>query len=470
MRHVNPRSPCHALPPSHATIPWLIVKRVLVVLFLGVLMAALDIAILGPVIPAIREAYSLGERGVSWVFTVWVLANLVGVPVMSKLADGFGRKRIYLLDIGLFGLGAGIVALSWSFPVLLVGRALQGFAVSGLFPVAGAFVGDSFPPERRGRAFGVLGSVFGVAFIIGPILAGILLLVGWRWVYAMFVPVSLLIAWFGMRNLPQTGTERGKTFDAAGLVALALVLLSLAAGISLDLPALVGAALVFLVLFVLAERRGERLGHDVILRLGLLRNRQVSIACVQAVGAGISEAAFIYFPTLAVLAFGVTKSEASFMLLPLMLAVALGSPLVGRLLDVWGSRRVVVACNVVLAAGMFCVSFAPGHKVWFYVGSVLIGTGLAGLMGSALSYILIHEARKAERAVSQGLITLFISVGQLITGAAVGAVAASMVDPISGYTAAFAGIGVLTLGMAGVGLLLKGAPAERAQLNRYTED
>ena len=446
-------------------------KRILTVLFLGVLMAALDIAILGPVIPAIREAYDLGERGVSWVFTIWVLANLVGVPVMSKLADSFGRKRIYLMDIGLFGLGAGMVALSWSFPVLLVGRAIQGLAVSGLFPVAGAFVGDSFPPERRGRAFGVLGSVFGVAFIIGPIAAGMLLLVGWRWVYAVFVPVSLLIAWFGMRNLPKTGIRPDrKTFDAAGLVTLALALVSLAAGISLEVPLLIAMALAFLLLFVFAERRGERLGHDVILRLGLLKNRQVSIACIQAVGAGISEAAFIYFPTLAVLAFGVTKSAASFMLLPLMLAVALGSPLAGRLLDVWGSRRVVIACNAVLAGGMFSVSFAPDHAVWFYGGSVMIGLGLAGLMGSALSYILIHEARKAERAVSQGLITLFISVGQLLTGTAVGAIAASTSDPVLGYTTAFAGIGALTLFMAGIGLLLKNAPAERAGLHRYSND
>lgn len=445
-------------------------KRILAVLFLGVLMAALDIAILGPVIPAIREAFQLGERGVSWVFTIWVLANLVGVPIMSKLADGYGRKRMFLFAVGLFGLGAGIVALAWAYPLLLCGRALQGFAVSGLFPVAGAFVGDSFPPERRGRAFGVLGSVFGVAFIIGPILAGVLLLIGWRWVYALFVPISLLVAWFGLRNLPRTSTERGKTFDAAGLGALALVLLSLAAGISLEMLPLLGASVIFLIVFVVAERRGERLGHDVILRLGLLRNRQVAIACVQAVGAGISEAAFIYFPTLAVLAFSVTKSDASFMLLPLMLAVALGSPLVGRLLDKLGSRRVVVGCNVLLAAGMFCVSFAPGHAAWFYGGSVLIGVGLAGLMGSALSYILIHEARKAERAVSQGLITLFISVGQLITGATVGAVAASMSDPMTGYTTAFAGIGILTLGMAGVGLLLKPASSERAGLYRYDQD
>lgn len=453
--------------------------KILTVLFLGVLMAALDIAILGPAIPAIRGQFSLTEREVSWVFTAWVLANLVGVPVMSKLADRFGRKRMYLAVVGLFAGGALVVAVSPSFDVLLIGRSMQGFAVSGIFPVAGAFVGDTFPPQRRGRAFGVLGSVFGVAFLVGPVLAGMMLMVGWRYLYLAFLPLAALILILGWWLLPRSKPAVARPFDVRGLVFLAGFLLALAYGISIvdtsdvarslmspQILISLAAVVLFLPLFI----RAERMAEDPILRLDLFRNRQVRLACVLATGAGINEAAFIFFPTLAVLAYGVSTSEAAFMLIPLMLSVAIGSPIIGRILDVTGSRAVVIACNVLLVAGMAGVSLAPGSRVAFYASSVAIGLGLAGLMGSALSYILIHEAARAERTVSQGLITLFISLGQLMTGAAVGAVAASSADILTGYKTAFLGISVFSMLMVGVSLFLKGRSSEQSVVKAEATD
>lgn len=438
--------------------------RVLAVLFLGVLMAAMDIAILGPALPAIQETFGLTERVVSWAFTAWVFANLVGVPIMSKLADIFGRRNVYLFDIGLFAVGAAVVAAAPSFTVLLVGRCMQGFAVSGVFPVAGAVVGDAVRPERRGRALGVLGSVFGVAFIIGPILAGLMLMLGWRWLYLVNIPLAVLVIVLGLFVLPTSRSKERKPIDWRGLVALAGALFGLAYALSMmdtDNPASnlteprimlsLAAVVILLPAFILFERRAR----DPVLRLDLLRNRQVAIACLLATGAGISEASFIYFPTLAVLAYGVDASTASFMLLPLVVAVAVGSPLAGRLLDRIGSRAIVLGGYAVLAVGMAGIAMDPGSRTVFYGSSVLIGLGLAGLMGSALSYILLHEARKAERAVSQGIITLFISIGQLLAGAAVGAAASSAVNRLSGFQSAFWGIAVFCVLMVLVGLFLK---------------
>jgi len=448
-------------------------RSVLTVLFFGVLMAAMDIAILGPAIPAIREAFGLDDRLVSWVFSAWVLANLVSVPVMTKLADRFGRKRLYLLDVALFGSGSLIVALSPSFGVLLVGRVMQGMAASGIFPVAAAVIGAVIPVERRGRAFGLIGSVFGVAFIIGPILAGVMLSFGWRWLYLFNVPVAVGILLMGARILPRSRAESAAPLDWKGLVALAGLLLSLAYALSAfdtsDIAGSLGSwriglalatATLLLPVFISVERRAQ----DPVLRLDLFRNRQVALASVNAIGAGINEAAFIFFPTIVVLAHGVSTSEAAFMLLPMMTAVALGSPLAGRLLDRTGSKFIVLLSNLLLVLGMLGVAISPSSASVFYMGSAMIGLGMAGLLGSSLNYILIHEARKQEKAISQGLISLNISIGQLVSAAAVGAVAASAADPLEGYSNAFLMIVMITLFVVAASFFLRNKDEEQTAI------
>ena len=153
--------------------------RLLAVLFGGVLMGALDIAIVGPALPAIQEEFGVDSRGLSWVFNIYILLGLLSAPLMSKLSDRYGRRDIYLLDIALFALGSLVVASAPNFWVLLSGRAIQAFGAGGILPVASAVIGDIFPPKRRGPALGLIGAVFGAAFLLGPLLGGILL--HWSW-------------------------------------------------------------------------------------------------------------------------------------------------------------------------------------------------------------------------------------------------------------------------------------------------
>ncbi|MBT6598890.1 MAG: MFS transporter, partial [Bacteroidetes Order II. Incertae sedis bacterium] len=331
-------------------------------------------------------------------------------------------------------------------------------------------IGDAFEPEKRGRAFGVLGSVFGVAFIIGPILAGFILLIGWRWLYLLFVPVSILVIILGWRILPSTKAKENTPLDLLGLSTLAAILLALSYGLSVldtgDLWAsLFGGRVLLSILIVSALIPvffwAERRAVDPVIRTDLFRNKQVSVTLLVAIGAGMNEAAFIFFPTIAVLAYGVTSSQASFMLLPLMLAVAIGSPIAGRILDRTGSKFIVLICNVMLGLGMLGIATSPSSKTVFYVSSVLIGLGLAGLMGSALSYILLHEARKQERAISQGVITLFISIGQLLAAATVGSIAASSNVELEGYQSAFLVLAVVTMLITGMSFRLKNRLLEK---------
>jgi MFS family permease len=444
--------------------------RILLVLFLGVLMAALDIAIVGPALPALREHYELTERSVAWVFNVFVLFNLLGLPLMARLSDVTGRRRMYLVCVSLFALGSLIVAAGPPFGVLLAGRAIQGLGASGIFPVASAVVGDVIAPERRGRALGLLGAVFGVAFIIGPIIAGILLLVGWQWLFLVNLPLAALVFAYGLRVLPSVRIQTESRLDWPGILLLGALLALFAYGInqvdtdrfgeSLTSPGVwpyLACSLILLPFFTLTERRSA----NPLLRLDLFRSRQVVIASLLGVGAGLTEAAFVFMPTMAVSAFGVTKSTASFMLLPLVFAVAIGSPVAGRLLDRLGSKAIVLASTAVLSAGLAVMGLVPVSRATFYTASVLIGAGLSGLLGSSLSYILLHEAHQAERTVAQGVVTLAITIGQMTGAALIGAVVASAGQGTGGYTAGFTGIAVVALILTGLSFGLKNRTAER---------
>lgn len=210
-------------------------NSLLAVLFAGVLMGALDIAIVGPALPAIEAEFGLTSRESSWIFTVYVLTNLVGTPLMARLSDFFGRRAVYTLDVTLFAVGSLVVAASHGsalFAVLLLGRAIQGLGAGGIFPVASAVIGDTFPPERRGSALGLIGAVFGLAFLVGPVIGGLLLGFGWQWLFLINLPVAAMVVAVGWRLLPRTRAAASGGFDWAGMAALALALTGLALGLN----------------------------------------------------------------------------------------------------------------------------------------------------------------------------------------------------------------------------------------------
>ena len=438
-------------------------RRLLGVLFLGTLLAALDIALVAPALPALREAWGVDERAASWVFTAFVLANLGGLPLMAALADRLGRRTVYLADVALFAAGTAVVATAPTWGVLLAGRVVQGLGASGIFPVAAAVVGDAYPPEARGRALGLLGAVFGVAFLIGPAAGGVLLAVAsWRWLFAATLPLAAVVFVLSARAVPNSRAASPPPLDVVGLVLLTSALGALVVGLSgLDAEAAwlglgrrgVWMPLALVAVLVPALAWTERRAVAPIVRPGLVSRRAVRVACALAVGAGLAEATFVFLSGYGVQAFGLTPSEASYALLPLVGGVAVGSPLAGRLLDRVGVRRVVTAGAATLAAGMAGVAAGPAFALHI-AATVVVGVGLSGILGASLSYILLAEAGADERTVAQGIGTLFVSVGQLAGGAALGAAAASAATPVAGYRLGFSGVAVVALVLVGVARLL----------------
>ncbi len=453
-------------------------NQILSVLFLGVLMGALDIAIVGPALPAIQSYFHVNERTLAWMFTVYVLFNLVGTPLMARLSDLYGRRSIYVLDVVLFGIGSAVVAFSPAFWVVLLGRAIQGFGAGGIFPIASAVIGDTFPVEKRGSALGLIGAVFGLAFLIGPILGGVLLRFSWHWLFLINLPVALVVILLSLRLLPKSHPEDRPVFDWQGMLLLAGALALLAYGLNqIDttnfLKSLLGVSVLpFLILaavlgFWLA--RVEKRSPEPILKPNLFSTRQMKLAYVLSAGAGFGETGVVFMPLLAVAALNVNDRQASFLLLAVVVALAFGSPMSGRLLDRLGSKVVILGGTAVAALGFFLLALLSTSLIGFIGASVLLGLGLSALLGAPLRYILLNEAGADERSAAQGVIAVFTSIGELVGSALIGGLAYSFGSGVRGYSAAFILVAGIFVILALTALFLKTRHAEMATA-RETED
>ncbi len=427
-------------------------NKLLGLLFTGVLMAALDIAIVGPALPAIQKQFNIDERAAAWIFSIYVLFNLVGTPLMAKLADTIGRRSIYIIDIVLFAAGSLIVAISPNFSVLLLGRAIQGFGSGGIFPVASAVIGDTFPQEKRGSALGLIGAVFGIAFIIGPIIAGVLLMFSWHWLFIINLPIAFFIIAGSTKLLNNSNKEIKGKFDLKGMLLLGIMLASITYGfnkidtkeifqslISLDVLPFILIPVILLPFFKATE---EKAGNPV-LRIKLFASKQVILVSLLSIGAGIVEAAIVFVPPLLVATFKVTSSTASFMLFPVVLAMAAGSPTAGRMLDKMGSKAVLITGTILLSIGMFALALNSASLILFYTAASISGIGMGFLLGAPLRYIMLKEARASERASGQGVLTLFTGTGQLFGSALVGAVASSQGGGSTGLQIAYGMVGAI---------------------------
>jgi MFS family permease len=441
----------------------------LAVLFAGVLMAALDIAIVGPALPAIRAAFALDSRALSWVFSVYVLFYVLGAPLLAKLADRLGSRTVFSGSVGLFALGSLLVAAAPAFDVLLAGRAVQAFGAGGIFPVASALIAETVPLERRGRTLGLMGATFGVAFLLGPLLGGLLLHWGWQWLFLINVPIAGALIVAAQRLLPAAAARRPGAFDALGAVLLCVLLAALVTGISQvdggGLPqSLLSSrvwpfallALLFAPVLWLVETRAA----DPVLPPELLRSLQLRVVGAIALAAGLVEAGMVFLPDLAVLGFGVPTPTASLMMLPLVATLLVGAPAAGLLLDLIGPRAVVQGGLILTIAGVGLFALLPLTVASFYAGGATIGLGLSGLLGAPLRYITLQEAGTQRRGAGQGLLTLCLSVGQLLGAALIGGVVDSSASALDGYRAAL----LIVAGLCTAALLLSPILRPRAAM------
>lgn len=417
----------------------------ILLLFGGVFLGALDIAIVGPALPAIQTEMALNARQVASVFSIYILFGLVGAPLLASLSDRHGRRRVYVACLALFGIGSVIVAASGSIEILWLGRAIQAIGGGGTLPVASAVIADTFPVERRGRALGLIGAVFGMAFVIGPLVGAVFLQWSWRWLFVVNLPLVVVLVVASLVLLEDRRSGIARSFDLQGAVLLAIGLGALAYGAAeihfgtenfLGIGARSVTAFVIAVCALYLFWLAERTAGTPIVEPRLLGSAQMRIIGLLGIATGLVEASMVFLPTLAVSALDVEPSRASFMLMPLVAALIAGSIVAGRVLDRVGAKPVIQAGMALTVLGLLLFYFLPNGTANFYFAGIAVGFGLSSLLGAPLRFAALEEGGESGRGASQGLLTVSLSVGRLFGASLTGGVAAAATVAVTGYRSA----------------------------------
>ncbi len=360
-------------------------KLVTASVLLGLFLGAIEATAVAAAMPTV-----VGELGgvehYSWVFSAFLVATTVTVPLYGKLSDRHGRRLIYAVAVGLFCLGSALSGAARSLPQLIVFRALQGLGAGGVFPVAVTVIGDIFNLEERARMQGVFSGVWGLASLIGPALGGVITqLLSWRWVFYLNVPPGIASAIILALYLEERPEPREHRLDLLGVgslvVAVTALLFSLLEGHqlwgwggprNLALLALAGGAAA---LFVRQERRAA----EPMLPIELLRSRLVALAATASAGLGaIIFTASAYVPMYGQGVLLGNAIDAGLLLAPISIGWPVASTLAGRLLLRTGYRNLMVTGGLVaVAGGLVLATVGPGAgRAHVMVAMLVLGCGL----------------------------------------------------------------------------------------------
>lgn len=419
-------------------------RNLILLLFLiGVFMGSLDSGIIGPVLPSIQSTFHITTRESSWMYTFFVIAFMIGSPVMAKFSDFYGRRKIYIIDLLLFGAGSALIACSFNIESIFFGRIIQGFGAGGIFPVAASFIGDYFPVEQRGTALGIIGSVFGISAVVGPLLGAFLIPYGWQWCFTVNIPIAIFLICFTIYILPDLEENKKLSIDWLGTLILTLTAIFLAYGINqidsshflnslISLNVLPFLILFIIFLFILVKI--EKHAKESVIPIHMLHNKEISTACILILFWGIVNSISIFIPSLAIISLGYNNQMASLMLIPLVGTNAIAAPIVGKYLYNIGYKKIMGTGTISLVIGCILLALFNNNLLIFLFSGILMGYGLVTLVGAPMRYLVLSETSAGERGTGQALINMLSSVGQLVGGALIGGLIASFGGTLYGYT------------------------------------
>lgn len=394
--------------------------KVLAIVFLGILMGALDTTIVLLALPTINTALNTTLLSSVWIILIYLLVIAVATTQFGRLGDIYGRSRMFNFGFGVFTVGSLLCGLSSDVLFLIFFRIVQGIGGALLQANSGAIVADTFEPKRRGRAFGYTSVGWSVGAMLGILLGGALTtFVGWQYIFYINVPIGIVATYLGIKYIKDNPKVDAK-IDVLGMVFLTLSLIAIAYGFidiaaegasALNLGMVVGG-LVFLALFFFVENRSK----SPLLDMRIFRENRVltySIFAAFFMSLGYLGVVFIMIMYLQGIR-GLSPLDASLLLVPGYLISSIVSPYMGRLSDKHGARLLATAGLLLIMVTVLVYSTLTTTSSLYIilVASFISGIGISMFFPANSSAIMANADPMHYGSIS-GLSRLMQNIGTL---------------------------------------------------------
>src|SRR5215212_748280 len=397
---------------------------------LAMFLTAMEISIVATATPSIVSKLG-GFADLTWVFSAFLLAQAATIPIYGRLADLYGRRRVFAAGTGLFLVGSLLCGLAGSMTQLILFRVVQGMGAGAVQPVASTIIGDIFSLEERARLQGWLSSMWALASLVGPLLGGFIVEhLHWAWIFWVNLPIGPLAIAGVYLFLQEPKTRRRHSVDYAGAALLAsgvsLLLFGLLQGGvawawgSWQSVGMLGGALLLLVGFVLRQRRAP----EPILPLDLFKNRAVALAdCGFLLIGGVVPPVTTFIPLFVQGVLGGTPTEAGFTLVPMSIGWPLASTFAGRAIMALGFRWTALLGAVLGVIGSVLLVWSAGGESVVWIGLALLVQGAGfGFMSTTLIVGLQSSVPWSSRGVATASAMFSRQLGSTVWVAMLGSV------------------------------------------------
>jgi EmrB/QacA subfamily drug resistance transporter len=401
---------------------------------IGALMSSIDSTIVVLALPQMMDRLGANLVEMIWVIMAYILVSTVLLLVFGRIADMFGRTKLYNLGFVVFTIGSALCGISRSAAQLILSRIVQGAGAALMMVNSTAIITEAFPPDERGRALGINGITWAIGGIAGPLLGGLILSVAsWRWIFYINVPIGILGSVWGYLALKELSKgNRGERFDAPGAATFSLGLVSLLFALTLGIGlgfgswpilGLFGLFAVALAAFFLRERRAAA----PVLDLSLFGNRIYSFSVVAAMLQSLAMFAVNFLVTFYLqVVRGYDPLKAALLLIPLSAVSAVVGPVSGIISDKVGARVPATLGLILQGAALlwFIAVLSPTTSyLQIAVGLVLVGIG-GGLFWAPNTSAAMNGAPRNRLGIASAALATLRQTGMVTSFALSLAVAA----------------------------------------------
>jgi EmrB/QacA subfamily drug resistance transporter len=417
---------------KYSANPW----AVLLVVSLGFFMTLLDLTIVNIAIPDMITRLHASLDDILWVLNAYALVLAVLVITAGRLGDLIGPRPMFAAGISVFTAASAACGFAPSPGWLIAFRAVQGLGAAILMPQTLTIITNTFPPERRGAAFGVWGAVAGVATIAGPTLGGLLVTaLDWRWIFFVNLPVGVIVLVLTPIIIPNVVPGRRHQLDIPGVLLASAALLAICYGLVegqkyswgtitgfISIPLILGIGVLLLLAFLLVQRMTQ--GKEPLVPFALFRDRNYAVtnwvSGVLAIGMmGIFLPLTIYLQSV----LGFSALKAGLAMAPASLVSLFVAPAAGRLTDKIGGKYILMSGLILFAVGIGWIGLiAKPDSNWPVFVAPLLVAGLGmGCIFAPLVTTAMRNVQPQLAGAASGVLNTIRQVGLVIGTAAVGA-------------------------------------------------